>query len=73
MQPSRNAVLRQDHVRVQYVGARLALQLGAAIVAAEDHPATLQLVTLDERLALAAEREGFVVVRPMQAPSQSSL
>ena len=49
-----------------------ALQLGAAIVAAEDHPATLQLVTLDERLAQAAEREGFAVVRPDQTPSKSS-
>ena len=41
-----------------------ALQLGAAIAAAEDHPATLPLVTLDERLGQAAEREGFIVVRP---------
>jgi len=49
-----------------------ALQLGAAIVAAESHPATLPFVTLDERLAQAAEREGFLVVRPDQAPSVSS-
>jgi uncharacterized protein len=41
-----------------------ALQLAAAIVAAEDHPATLPLVTLDVRLAQAAEREGFPVIRP---------
>ena len=41
-----------------------ALQLAAAIAAAEDHPATLPFVTLDERLGEAAEREGFVVLRP---------
>jgi predicted nucleic acid-binding protein len=40
-----------------------ALQLAAAIVAAEGHPATLPFVTLDEHLAQAAEREGFVVVQ----------
>lgn len=51
-------------LRVHQLRTADALQLGAAIVAAEDHPATLPLVTLDERLALAAEREGFAVVRP---------
>lgn len=40
-----------------------AFQLAAAIVAAENLPATLPFVTLDERLAQAAEREGFVVPR----------
>lgn len=60
-------------LRVHPLRTADALQLGAAIVAAEDHPATLQLVTFDERLALAAEREGFVVVRPTQAPSKSWL
>lgn len=49
-----------------------ALQLGAAIVAAEDRPATLPLVTLDDRLSQAAEREGFAVVRPDRSPSRSS-
>lgn len=39
-----------------------ALQLGAAIVAADEHPQTLELVTLDERLAEAAAREGFRVL-----------
>ena len=58
-------------LRVHPLRAADALQLGAAIVAAEGHPATLQLVTLDERLAQAAEREGFAVVRPDQAPSKS--
>jgi predicted nucleic acid-binding protein len=59
-------------LRVHPLRTADALQLGAAIVAAEDHPATLPLVTLDERLAQAAEREGFVVIRPDQAPSTSS-
>jgi uncharacterized protein len=41
-----------------------ALQLGAALVAAEDHAAALEFVTLDERQAVAAEREGFRVLGP---------
>jgi len=59
-------------LRVHPLRTADALQLGAAIVAAENHPATLPLVTLDERLAQAAEREGFAVVRPDQVPSISS-
>lgn len=59
-------------LRVHPLRTADALQLGAAIVAAEDHPATLPFVTLDERLAQAAEREGFVVIRPDQAASKSS-
>ncbi len=51
-------------LRVHPLRAADALQLSAAIVAAEDHPATLAFVTLDARLALAAEREGFPVIRP---------
>jgi hypothetical protein len=39
-----------------------ALQLAAALVAAEENPATLEFVTLDERLAEAARREGFRVL-----------
>jgi hypothetical protein len=39
-----------------------ALQLGAALVAADDDPASLDLVCLDGRLADAARREGFVVL-----------
>jgi len=58
-------------LRVHPLRTADALQLAAAIVAAEDHPVTLPLVTLDERLAQAAEREGFAVVRP-EPPSQSS-
>jgi len=36
-------------------------QLAAAVVAAEAQPASLEIVTLDERLAVAARREGFTV------------
>jgi uncharacterized protein len=50
-------------LRVHPLRAGDALQLAAAIVASEGHPATLPFVTLDDRLALAAEREGFAVVR----------
>lgn len=41
-----------------------ALQLAAAIVAADGDPRTLPFVTLDERLTLAADKEGFPVVVP---------
>jgi uncharacterized protein len=51
-------------LRVHPLRAADALQLAAAIVASEDQPATLPIVTLDERLAEAAEREGFPIVRP---------
>jgi len=59
-------------LRVHPLRTADALQLGAAIVAAENHPASLQIVTLDERLAQAAEREGFAVVRPDQAQVTAS-
>ena len=36
-----------------------ALQLAAAIAAAEDHPEALPFLTLDDQLAEAAAREGF--------------
>jgi predicted nucleic acid-binding protein len=39
-----------------------ALQLGAALVAADGDPQSLELVTLDNRLAEAARREGFPVL-----------
>ena len=41
-----------------------ALQIGAAIIAAEDSPGALEFVTFDENLAQAAEREGFHVLGP---------
>lgn len=37
------------------------LQLAAAVIASEGLPASLNIVTLDERLASAARREGFMV------------
>ena len=39
-----------------------AMQLAAALVACEDDPARLPLVTSDDRLAQAALQEGFTVV-----------
>jgi hypothetical protein len=49
-------------LRVHPLRSADSLQLAAAIVAAEDDPASLPIVTLDERLARAAEREGFRLV-----------
>lgn len=51
-------------VRVHPLRAGDALQLAAAIVAADGDPGSLAFVTLDERLADAARREGFPVVMP---------
>jgi predicted nucleic acid-binding protein len=41
-----------------------ALQIGAAVLAAEDNPADIEFVTFDENLADAAAREGFAVLGP---------
>jgi len=49
-------------VEIHPVRAADALQLGAALVAAEGDPATLEFVTLDRQQAIAAEREGFHVL-----------
>ena len=49
-------------LRVHALRAADALQLAAAFVAAERRPASLEMVTLDERLAGAARKEGFKVV-----------
>ena len=46
------------------VRAADALQLGAALIAAESDPRNLEFVTLDRNLADAAEREGFPVLGP---------
>jgi predicted nucleic acid-binding protein len=48
-------------LRVHPLRAADALQLAAAFVAAERRPSTLDVVTLDERLAAAARKEGFVL------------
>jgi predicted nucleic acid-binding protein len=51
-------------LRVHPLRAADALQLAAAFVAAERRPPTLEFLTLDDRLAQAAGREGFEVVAP---------
>lgn len=48
-------------LRVHSLRAFDALQLGAALLWTEGHPAGRTLHTLDGRLGSAAEREGFVV------------
>ena len=42
-----------------------ALPLAAAPEAAEFTPVSLAFVTLDERLAVAADREGFSIIQPL--------
>ena len=49
-------------VRVHDLRAADALQLAAARAATEQRPGMLEFVTLDDRLALAARREGFPVL-----------
>ncbi len=50
-------------LRVHSLRSADALQLAAAFVAAEHRPPTLEMVCLDDRLALAAAKEGFRLVR----------
>ena len=50
-------------VRVHPLRAGDALQIAAAIVASEYQPDSLAIVSLDDRLSEAAEREGFTVDR----------
>ena len=49
-------------LRVHPLRSADALQLAAAFMAAERRPPSLELVTLDDRLATAARKEGFVLV-----------
>ena len=49
-------------VRVHPLRAADALQLAAAFVAAARRPSSLEMVVLDERLAAAAQKEGFSVI-----------
>ena len=50
-------------LRVHSIRAADALQLAAASQVSDGLPAPVSFVTLDDRLALAAEREGLAVVR----------
>ncbi|MGE5232956.1 MAG: type II toxin-antitoxin system VapC family toxin [Acidobacteriota bacterium] len=52
----------QRFLRVHDLRTADALQLAAAFVAAEGRPSTLEIVCLDDRLSLAAAREGFSVL-----------
>ncbi|HEX5215361.1 MAG TPA: type II toxin-antitoxin system VapC family toxin [Vicinamibacterales bacterium] len=54
-------------LRVHSLRSGDALQLAAALLAAEHRPATLSVVTCDDRLKSAAQREGFNVVDPVDA------
>jgi uncharacterized protein len=63
-EPQRRAARRL--LRTHPLRAADALQLAAALVAAEANPEGLELMTLDERLADAAHREGFRVVPQQQ-------
>jgi predicted nucleic acid-binding protein len=49
-------------LRVHPLRAADSLQLAAAFVAAERRPASLEVVTLDDRLGAAARKEGFVLI-----------
>jgi predicted nucleic acid-binding protein len=53
----------QRLLRVHPLRAADALQIAAAIVAADHQPSSMEIVTLDDRLREAAEREGFAVAR----------
>jgi hypothetical protein len=50
-------------LRVHRLRAADALQLAAALAWADGSPQSRTLLTLDDRLATAAEREGFAVSR----------
>ena len=49
-------------LRVHPLRAADALQLAAAFLAAERRPSSLEVVTLDDRLAAAARKEGFPLI-----------
>jgi predicted nucleic acid-binding protein len=58
--PVREAAVR--FLRVHPLRGADALQLAAAFIAAERRPSSLEVVTLDDRLAAAARKEGFVLI-----------
>lgn len=49
-------------LRVHVLSAADSLQLAAALIAAEGRPSTLDFVCLDNRLARAAQKEGFNII-----------
>ena len=49
-------------LEVHRLRAADALQLAAALVAVQDRPETAPIVTMDTRLAMAADIEGFTVI-----------
>jgi predicted nucleic acid-binding protein len=51
-------------LRVHPLRAADALQLAAAYLVAEGRPATLEVLTLDDRVRLAAVKEGFLAPAP---------
>ena len=51
-------------LRVHDLRSADALQLAAAVFAAEARPSTLEFVSLDDRLLAAARREGFSTMTP---------
>ena len=55
-------IAAQRLLRLHPLRAADALQLGAALVAADHRPQAWEFVCLDARLAAAAEREGFGIV-----------
>lgn len=55
--------IAQRLLRLHPLRAADSLQLAAALLVCEHRTTGWQFVCLDERLSLAAEREGFVVVR----------
>lgn len=65
-----NEVTQYDAVRararrlleVHLLSAADALHLAAALIAVEERPAIIEIVTFDQRLREAAEKEGFAVL-----------
>src|SRR5438132_804388 len=49
-------------LRVHPLRAADALQLASAFAAAEGRPVSLELISLDDRLCMAARKEGFAVI-----------
>jgi len=71
MQPTEDVRLRAERcLSLHPLRAADALQLAAALIWARDRPAGTAFVSLDDRLRLAARREGFTVLPP--TPSEGT-